>query len=140
MLQARFATRAAQAVRENRATGQIVPENRFHRRSIEMTENRDPCDEPINIARFDAGRDLAIRMLREGTSPMLFQRAALEARERNVPEQPQHRWVLRYLLELQLDPRLLDGFSAVLSDYLASGSGGTPDHYERVQRAELTRP
>ena len=104
-----------------------------------MDDDIDPCDRKINVARYDAGRDLAIEMLREGSDPMLLARAAIEAHERTDPGAPQHRWVLRYLLELQRDPRLLDGFSAVLSDYLAAGSGGSPDHYARVKHGELRR-
>ena len=31
------------------------------------------------------------------------------------------------------------GFSAVLSDFLASGSGGSPEHYESVKLSDLTK-
>ena len=98
----------------------------------------DPCDEPIRVARFPAGRDLAIAMLRRCSEATLLDRAALEAHERTDPRAPQHRWVLPFLLELQRDPGLIDGFSAVLSDYLASGSGGSPDHYASVTPSMLT--
>jgi len=98
----------------------------------------DPCDEPIRVNRFAEGRDLAIAMLRRCSEATLMDRAALEARERVDPAAPQHRWVLTYLLELQRDPGLLDGFTAVLSDYLACGSGGSPEHYERVTASMLT--
>jgi len=99
----------------------------------------DSCDEPIRPARYAEGRNLAVAMLRQGADLALSNRAALEARERSDPSQPQHRWVLSYLLELQRDPDLLDGFSAVLSDYLAAGSGGSPDHYAGVSVAMLTQ-
>jgi hypothetical protein len=98
----------------------------------------DPCDEPIRVARFAAGRDLAVGMLRRCSEATLLDRAALEARERDDPKAPQHRWVLPFLMELQRDPGLLDGFSAVLSDYLASGSGGSPEHYASVSVSMLT--
>lgn len=65
-------------------------------------------------------------------------RAALEARERVDPAAPQYRWVPTYLLELQRDPGLMDGFTAVLSDYLACGSGGGPEHHARVSASMLT--
>ena len=97
----------------------------------------DPCDEPIRLARFAAGRDLAIAMLRRGADATLLNTAALEARERSDPTAPQHRWALPFLLELHRDPDLLDGFSAVLSDYLAAGAGGSPDHYAGVSAAML---
>ena len=97
----------------------------------------DP-DEPILVNRFVDGRNLAIAMLRHGSAATLFERAALESCERADPAVPQHRWVLKYLLELQRDPSLMDGFTAVLSDYLASGSGGSPDHYEGVTASMLT--
>jgi hypothetical protein len=45
---------------------------------------------------------------------------------------------LAFLMELQRDPGLIDGFSAVLSDFLASGSGGSAEHYERVTTSMLT--
>ncbi len=98
----------------------------------------DPCDEPIRVARFAAGRDLAIAMLRRCSEATLLDRAALEAHQRTDPTEPQHRWTLPFLLELQRDPGLLDGFSAVFSDFLASGSGGSPDHYARVTASMLT--
>jgi hypothetical protein len=96
------------------------------------------ADEPISVARFTAGRDLAVAMLRRCSEVTLIERAALEARERTDPTAPQHRWVLPFLVELQRDPGLLDGFSAVLSDYLASGTGGSPEHYVRVSASMLT--
>ncbi len=96
------------------------------------------ADEPIRVARFTAGRDLAISMLRRCSEVTLINRAALEACERADPTVPQHRWVLPYLLDLQRDPGLLDGFTAVLSDFLASGSGGSPEHYATVSASMLT--
>jgi hypothetical protein len=98
----------------------------------------DPCDEPIRLARFAAGRDLAVAMLRRGSEATLLATAALEARERSDPTASQHRWVLAFLLELQRDPDLLDGFSAVLSDFLASGSIGTADYYAEITLSMLT--
>ena len=96
------------------------------------------ADEPIRVARFAAGRDLAVSMLRRCSEIELLDRAAIEARDRAVPTKPQHRWVVPFLLELQRDPSLLDGFSAVLSDYLSSGSGWSPDHYANVSASALT--
>jgi hypothetical protein len=94
--------------------------------------------EPIRIARFNAGRDLAVEMLREAQDLTLIRRAAVESRERDDPTIPQDRWVVKYLLELQRDPTLLDGFSAVLSDYLSPASGGSADHYARLTATMLT--
>jgi hypothetical protein len=77
-------------------------------------------------------------MLREGKDLTLYARAALVANDRVVPTVPQHRWVLPYLPELKRDPHLLDGFSAVLSDYLAAGGGGSAEIYEGVKPSMLT--
>jgi hypothetical protein len=101
-------------------------------------EDEVACSAPIRVNLFERGRDLAVKMLREGAGNAPFAEVALEARERDDPRKPQRRWVLAYLRQLQRDPTLLDGFSAILSDFLASGTGGTPDHYERVTLAMLT--
>jgi hypothetical protein len=50
----------------------------------------DP-DARINLAHFNKGRDLAVRMLREGNDHTLIERAAIAAADRNDPTKVQHR-------------------------------------------------
>lgn len=93
-------------------------------------DREDLGREPIRVNHFAAGRDVAVAMLEEARKLTRTGEALLKAVGRESGAH-QHRFVTKYLLQVQRDPRLLDGFTAVLSDYLAGAAVG-PEDYRRI--------
>jgi hypothetical protein len=60
---------------------------------------------------------------------------AIEAEFR--PGAPQLNMAEKYLRILQREPETLEGFAAVLSDYLTMDTATEPWYYERVQAAQI---
>jgi hypothetical protein len=97
-------------------------------------ELQDTANDPNGkTAAFLAGRDLACKMLRNAKQS--DGKVSIEARHREG--RPKALWVLPYLVMLRTRPELLEGFAAVLSDYLSDAGGTDVEAFERLTAEDI---
>lgn len=81
---------------------------------------------------FLEGRDLAVELLRSRRS---HENTSVEARHRDG--KAQDNWAVPYFAALGAQPELLEGFCAVLSDFLSDCGGTDAEVFERLTLGEM---
>lgn len=99
---------------------------------IEVLEREDLAPHANPDDDFNQGRDLAIALLQEAYG--LRGREDFEPRRENRDGKAQNRFALPYLKRLITEPRLQDGFAAVLSAALGIEDGVAPDYFKLPRR------